>query len=728
MKERLEAFGRRAVELMEKLDDLKRRHQLLPFADQDFSEPMVGDTLALYNAVESARARLRETWVALMETKQRAEGMVKLERPLATVQHEQAKKLLAAAPHFSEIDALLGQCVANLDQLEKAHEDAARQSAEAQAAAQAMGQLLARIREAGLPTAPYEGAAEACQQLDAQAATMLRSDPLGAARTLAQSQAQRTTLRGWLEGILKLHDQWHAAAAELAAVETNVAEHRQAGYRLCEQGGNPDPVLADGRRGHQAAAEAIRQGDAAAARHQLDLVQRAVAAARDLVRRQVEAKARCLQQLPACAEVTRQLQPRLQTAQLQRQTLEREFDRDSWSTVEGNLEQAQALYDTLEATRREAASAAADDTQAYFQAVHLLDRLAGAQQQIAGLLSAQESRLHELTALRQRCLARRDELANRAGQLASYVASHARSVGGDAQRLYRAALEEQARVVAAGQQTRPHWPRISSGLDQALQAVAAAQEKAAHDVRQHELFVAQLEAARSEVHRIGTFLRSQAADRPAVNQRFQEASRNLEHLAQVGGGPQPADWQLLLRLLNEATAVLTKVEQAAQQDIRLAQQAASALAEAQRACQQAGAFFKLGISADVTAAESQVAQAGRLLEAQSYEQAIQMANTAAAAARSGLEQAQRLAEQKQRQMDEERRQQEAAAQRLAAAQRAAANAPPGTPSAQATPGPAPAGSANPASIPPPSTSSPPDPSHKGTSTTTWQSGSGQTTW
>jgi hypothetical protein len=46
-------FREQAVALMDQLDALRRRHKTLPSTDPDFTAPMSGATLALYNAVEA---------------------------------------------------------------------------------------------------------------------------------------------------------------------------------------------------------------------------------------------------------------------------------------------------------------------------------------------------------------------------------------------------------------------------------------------------------------------------------------------------------------------------------------------------------------------------------------------------------------------------------------------------------------------------------------------------
>src|ERR1700678_2400277 len=65
-------FREKAVALMDQLDALRRRHETLASADPDFTEPMAGATLALYNAVEADLNGLWERWLKVMELWDRA--------------------------------------------------------------------------------------------------------------------------------------------------------------------------------------------------------------------------------------------------------------------------------------------------------------------------------------------------------------------------------------------------------------------------------------------------------------------------------------------------------------------------------------------------------------------------------------------------------------------------------------------------------------------------------
>ena len=72
-----QGFREQAVALMDRLDALRLRHKTLPATDPDFTTPMSGATLALYNAVEADLNALWERWLEVMELWNRAQKLVR---------------------------------------------------------------------------------------------------------------------------------------------------------------------------------------------------------------------------------------------------------------------------------------------------------------------------------------------------------------------------------------------------------------------------------------------------------------------------------------------------------------------------------------------------------------------------------------------------------------------------------------------------------------------------
>ena len=167
-----------------------------------------------------------------------------------------------------------------------------------------------------------------------------------------------------------------------------------------------------------------------------------------------------------------------------------------------------------------------------------------------------------------------------------------------------------------------------------------------------------LAEGRSLAARTGELLLANTADRPRSNQRYQAARQTLEQIAGEAASPRP-DWTKIEGRLREALADLAKAEQFAREDIQLASQAESEIAETEHELRRAGAWFHLGCSADLSAAESLLAQARTSLRAQAYEDAIQLANRAEQAARDARAAAANRAAARQAELDEECRRKEA---------------------------------------------------------------------
>ena len=89
----------------------------------------------------------------------------------------------------------------------------------------------------------------------------------------------------------------------------------------------------------------------------------------------------------------------------------------------------------------------------------------------------------------------------------------------------------------------------------------------------------------------------------------------------------------LLEQVRGAAADLARSEELAREDIRLAAQARAQITEAGQAISQARGYSSMGFGVDTTASESQVMQAEQLLQAQNYEQSIQLAGAGMQSAR-----------------------------------------------------------------------------------------------
>ncbi len=184
---RFKDFREKAVTLMDQLDALRHRHKTLPSTDPDFTAPMSGATLALYNTVEADLNSLWDHWLEVMELWDQAQKLVRSGSGLAVRQAEEARKLLNKV----DIDDLLrrsASCKERLDRLNQGHE-------KAREALRAGREELAVRRKAidegtgALPrSSPQHELIVSTETAFAQAEGMIVADPIGAEEIIARSR------------------------------------------------------------------------------------------------------------------------------------------------------------------------------------------------------------------------------------------------------------------------------------------------------------------------------------------------------------------------------------------------------------------------------------------------------------------------------------------------------------------------------------------------------------
>ncbi len=222
-------FREQAVALMDQLDALRRRHKTLPATDPDFTAPMSGATLALYNAVEADLNALWDRWLEVMELWDRANKLVRSSSGLAVRQAEEARRLLDR----SHVDDLLRQsatCKGRLDRLNRAHEDAREALASSR---EELAELRTSLVEvAGGRSASDlhgDGVARLGTMLD-HAEGMIATDPIGAEEVIVRTRQSLTGLArrpapepGRPRALRRAESPFHDVAAAADAFRTDAA-------------------------------------------------------------------------------------------------------------------------------------------------------------------------------------------------------------------------------------------------------------------------------------------------------------------------------------------------------------------------------------------------------------------------------------------------------------------------------------------------------------------------
>lgn len=174
-----------------------------------------------------------------------------------------------------------------------------------------------------------------------------------------------------------------------------------------------------------------------------------------------------------------------------------------------------------------------------------------------------------------------------------------------------------------------------------------------------------LDAGRQRVAALERRLHRQQTDRLRANERCREAGRLLavagDTLAAVRPDPRQA-----MQLVQAGEEAAVRAEQLADEDDRLAGQAAHELEESDAVIRRVAAWYGEGVQADVRGAAASLETAKSLLERQRYEESIKAAGEAAVAARTAYAAATAEADRRRvrRQQEMQRRQLEESFSRM----------------------------------------------------------------
>jgi len=573
-REKLASFKSDVVALSEMLDEQQERHRMLPHADPDFVTPMEGQTRTAYDNVQTAIRRYRERWLGLMDVWEKAQSHVDREWWLGTTEAEEALRLLDAAEARPPLEDVAGECRAPLDALETAHEKARALVTSFDADMAATEARLARLADRGRSGGGLQAAVADVARGRSLAAAEVESDPVAARGRLEDAAAGLAAVTARVEAIEAADDRRCRVLEQTESVESQVRSRRAEGWRLDEEGANPDELLGLARHEASLAAQLLDAAEPEAATGHLERAERAAAEALALLESIVAARTRVEELLPMCAARLEALAGRREAVVRSLEHLAAGYAESSWSDVAENLSRADEGLSHVHALVASARDAAEPSRQHYFRALALLEEAVRQEDWVEGCQAAIGERRAELDELRASLPGRRDTVQDR-------------------------------------------------------------------------------------VVKLGRRLERQQTDRARANERCREAIRLVE-VASNGIATARPDLRVASQLVDAADAAAARGEQFAEEDDRLARQAASDLDEADALIRRVGAWYAEGVQADVRGAAGMVDSARSLLRRQRYEEAIASAGEASRAARSAYAAA--TAEAERRRI---RRQQELQRRRMA---------------------------------------------------------------
>lgn len=180
-------FRERAVGLMDQIDALRNRHKTLPSTDPDYTQPMKGATLALYEKVANDLDRLWERWLSVMEMWNKAEERMKSTSAFSSRSSDEAREIISQ----SRLEDLLhdsAQCKAELDRLNLAHEVAAKSLKDARWEAAAFARSIDRGGPRGGEGDLYGRELRLVDRELEDAEKILVADPIGATEAIERSR------------------------------------------------------------------------------------------------------------------------------------------------------------------------------------------------------------------------------------------------------------------------------------------------------------------------------------------------------------------------------------------------------------------------------------------------------------------------------------------------------------------------------------------------------------
>jgi uncharacterized membrane protein YgcG len=624
---RIREVKSKAADVMDKLDGLKERLKLMP-TSTDFQQAMSGETQTVFNAVNTRLGTLWDGWLKIMDVLEKAQKLAaKSGSPLSQKTLAEAEELITKQGSFAEIETQAHAIEADIDRLEHAHQ-VARSVLEAVAVARPKTDAgLESVKKLGLSTAPYQDELTGIDTALAHAKSVLVADPLGTKTSLEALRDRSDALLARIERVVALFGDAQKVKSSFDTIAKQVAGQRAAGLKLVEENGNPDRLLSEGADAHREALGALEAGDPDGASAKLELARGKTKDAQATIEKVQKSRAFCERELPARARETERLRAALPQAESYQADLEREFARSSWQAVARNLDQIHSLLATFDRQAEQAAALVTTTRQEYVRGAGLVEELARQQQIVLRLMSGLGEQLNGLVNVRGECRKLTGDLAATERQAELLIRQNEAIVSDVARNSLNAARRAKEDVLARSEAATPDWPALHQSLTEVIGDLTIAQSQAEEDINNHAALVQEFEQVRDQASRVYAFLSSHSEDRLAANQHYQAAADALDRVGLEIAEPQGRSGALLEQVRG-AAADLTRAEELAREDIRLAAQAQSQIAEAGQAISKARGYSSMGFGVDTSASESQVLQAQNFLQSQNYEQSIQLAGSA----------------------------------------------------------------------------------------------------
>lgn len=500
----LEDYKGKVITLSDKIDALKERHKLLPYANKGFTVPMAGETLAAFTAVAEQLERHRAKWLKLMDVWEQAQALVDEEWLLGSRKARQARRRIQEAKVVGNLEAIKQECELPLQRIETAHEQVAAKRKTYEHAGEQLAVHERALAATSLSTNFYQSGAAAAQSLSDQSATALPADPLAALRLLDEALNRLGQLNESAARILEHAQLARDSAARIEQVTNLARQHRAQGLLLKEAAADPDVVLAEASRQHAAAWDLLNRADEPAARLALTKLATLIDEGQQRIERHLAARSRCEKEIPQRRGDVRRLAELQSAAHWQQAELERDFVAEAWQAVGTNAAHAQALLASAQQLIDQAAQHAEHNVQSYCQAAELVSQAAENQRQAEQSLTAVGRRLIELVELRRQCQSQIAQVRT----LADNVAGLLRSSSADriqANERFHAASGRLERLIQESRMPRPDWERLAASVREVETELQRAERMGREDMQLSRQAAAQIAEAENAIGQAAAF-------------------------------------------------------------------------------------------------------------------------------------------------------------------------------------------------------------------------------
>lgn len=645
-------FKELTVRLVDRIDELKERHKILPFHDPDYTQPMSGATEALYKSIQDDLARSFDGWLAMMDALEQAQKVAADRGKSEPQRNREADQLLKDANKSQEIEAGLELTSKNLELLEQAHETARAALVTAREIDTKLADSLKLLASESWPITPYENDRQAAYSTIKSLEDALIADPVSARQGVEQASERMNSI---LERVQRVRDQIKAldeARGETEAASAEVAKARVGGLLLREANANPDDALDLARRTLVDAKSALEEGDAEKAVLKSNLAKEALQAAREMIQRVRQAKSTMETKLPALTVALNQIGQRLSTVREDLAILEREHAPESWKDLANHPALAGDRLKSAQDALKKSTDLATQDRQQYVTACEQLGRAELAGTEANQLIEAVAARVALLKAARSNAQGRLTTIEREMQDIRSFVSANSGVLGSWAGQSLDAATQAFRAIQADSNAPKANWSALERELAGVSQMLARCRQQATAEIEAHRAWVGQRDALAQRIRQIGDRFRASPTDRPEANRQFDAARKEFDRLGQEIQR-RTGDWSTLAARLKTIGEQLDTAERLAADDQQLAKRVIDRLAEADRASREAHGYYRSGIAPDLGVAENRLNQARSYLDIQAYEDALEAADAAIVAIREARGEAERQADRRERDLERE---------------------------------------------------------------------------